>query len=95
MGNARWRLETVLNRTCQTLKKIGRLDDVEIIVSDWGSEEPLANVLQLSDIARQCVRFLHVPPAVAIERQRDSVFPRGARAECGVSAKHGDVRGSN
>ena len=75
MGNARWRLETVLNCTSETLEKIGRLGDVEIIVADWGSDVPLAGVLRLSESARRCVRFLHVPPSLAIERQKDSAFP--------------------
>ena len=75
MGNARWRLETVLNRTSATLARLGLVSDVEIIVADWGSVEPLSDVLRLSPIARQCVKFLHVPPDIAVERQRDSVFP--------------------
>ena len=47
MGNSRWRLEVTLNLALINAKRANFLEDLEIIVSDWGSEIPLRDVLQL------------------------------------------------
>lgn len=75
MGNPVWRLQTTLNYTAQNLQELGREDQVEIIVADWGSDIPLYKVLQLSPVAARIVSFVVIPPAVAHELQKDSPFP--------------------
>jgi hypothetical protein len=45
MGNSRWRLGTSINLSLLNAKKADFLDILEIIVSDWGSEIPLRDVL--------------------------------------------------
>ena len=74
-GNFQWRLSTTLNFIATSLEKIGRLNDVEVVVCDWGSQVPLHQVLPLSPPARQITRFVIVPPDLAAEKQKDSVFP--------------------
>jgi hypothetical protein len=75
MGNFNWRLETVLNYLADNLQKLGRLDDLEVVVGDWGSEEPLYKILSLTPTAKKIARFVLVPPDLALEKQADSVFP--------------------
>ncbi len=74
MGNFNWRLSTVLNYLAQNLQLLGRLDEVEVIVTDWGSQEPLHAALTLSAAARRIAKFLIVPPELARQMQGDSDF---------------------
>jgi|CXWL01.1.fsa_nt_gi hypothetical protein len=75
MGNSRWRLNTALNYVAKQAEELGRLEDVEVIVTDWGSEIPLQEALLLSPAAARIVSFLAVPPGIARELQKDSPFP--------------------
>lgn len=71
MANLRWRLETSINLTFLNAKEAGFLDQIEIIVSDWGSEKPLANVLSLISEAAGRIHFLHVSKEIAQKKQKD------------------------
>ncbi|MBM9466621.1 hypothetical protein [Nakamurella leprariae] len=73
-GDSLWRLGTSLNVLARTLQELDRLDDAEVVVSDWGSAEPLRDATVLTDEARRIVRFLTVPPELAKAKQRDSPF---------------------
>jgi hypothetical protein len=75
MGNSRWRLETTLNYVSEQIEALGRAKDVEVLVTDWGSEVPLREVLQLTRKAAGIVSFIPVPPEVARPLQKDSPFP--------------------
>ena len=75
MGNSRWRLETSINLALLNAKDANFLDELEIIVSDWGSEIPLSDVLCLLPEAQERVKFVHTPPGIAKEEQKDSKFP--------------------
>lgn len=76
MGNSRWRLETALNYLGEQAAILGLgADDLEVLVSDWGSETPLSTVVSLSPAAHRLTRFVHVPPALARAREGDSPFP--------------------
>jgi hypothetical protein len=75
MGNFAWRFETALNYLADNLARLGRLDDVEAVITDWGSEISLHRALALTPRARRLVRFVIVPPAMARVEQRDSPFP--------------------
>ena len=75
MGNSRWRLETSINLALLNAKKAGFLDKLEIIVSDWGSDIPLRDVLHLVPEAEGNVKFVHTPKEIAKIEQKDSKFP--------------------
>jgi len=75
MGNSRWRLETSINLALLNAEEANFLDQLEIIVSDWGSEIPLSEVLNLVPEAKGRVKFVHVPPDIAKVKQKDSKFP--------------------
>ena len=74
MGDSRWRLQTTINLTAQNVHELGREEDVEIMVADWGSEVPLHTVLELSPVAVRMISFVIIPPALANEVQKDSSF---------------------
>jgi hypothetical protein len=75
MGNSLWRLETTLNYVGERVEALGREEDVEVLVADWGSEAPLRDVVALQPGAARIVSFVTVPPALARELQQDSPFP--------------------
>ena len=74
-GDSLWRLQTALNYAGRQVRDLGREDDVEIIVSDWGSEVPLRDAIALTPEAARLVRFLTIPPGIARIEQKDSPFP--------------------
>jgi len=74
MGNSRWRLETSINLALLNAKDANFLDKLEIVVSDWGSEIPLSQVLNLVPEAKDRLKFVHVPPDIAAMEQKDSKF---------------------
>lgn len=75
MGNSRWRLETSINLALLYAKEANFLNKLEIIVSDWGSKEPLSDVLNLIPEAEDRVKFVHIPSELASKKQKDSKFP--------------------
>lgn len=75
MGDFKWRLSTACNYMAQSLAKIGRLGAVELLVGDWNSDVPLHKEIKLTPEARDMVRFIVIPPAIAATRQQDSKFP--------------------
>lgn len=75
MDNFKWRFQTSLNYLADNLQRLGRLDDVEVVVTDWGSDVPLDTVLSLNRAAKRIVRFVLVPPDLARQLQGDSEFP--------------------
>jgi hypothetical protein len=75
MGNSRWRLETTLNYLADQVEVLGRAEDVEVLVADWGSDIPLREVLRLTPAASRIVFFMLIPPEIAHAVQKDSPFP--------------------
>jgi len=60
LGNFRYRIATSLNYVARNAARLGRLDDLELLVVDWGSETPLRHVLPLTREAAAVTRFLEV-----------------------------------
>jgi hypothetical protein len=75
MGNSRWRLETALNYVADQVGALGRTEDVEVLVADWGSDIPLRSVLRLTPAAARIVSFMLIAPEIAYPLQKDSPFP--------------------
>jgi hypothetical protein len=74
MGNSCWRLQTALNYVAQQVHELARETDVEILVTDWGSDIPLREVLELSSDAARMVSFIQILPNMALDLQKDSPF---------------------
>jgi hypothetical protein len=74
MGNSLWRLETALDWAASALVALGRDGDAEVVVADWGSAQPLRDVVRLSPAASRLTTFITVPPVVAAALQQDSPF---------------------
>jgi hypothetical protein len=75
MGNYSWRIATAMNCLVRNLVRLGRQHDAEIILADWNSPVPFHKEMLLVPEARGLLRFLVVPPEVAIPAQKDSRFP--------------------
>jgi len=93
MGNSRWRLETSINLALLNAKDANFLDKLEIIVSDWGSEVPLSEVLNLVSEAKDRVKFVHVPPDISKVEQKDSKFPEVIALNAAARRASGDYIG--
>lgn len=74
MGNFKYRLYTCINYVARNAARLGRLDDLEVCVTDWGSEVPLAAVLPLSPEAASITVFHYVPPSVTRAARSDGDF---------------------
>lgn len=92
-GDSLWRLGTSLNYLARQLAALGRLGNAEVIVTDWGSVEPLRDATLLTDDARSLVRFLTVPTALATEQQQDSPFAEVIAINAAVRRARGDYIG--
>jgi len=70
LGDFKYRLATCINYLARNLNRLGRLDDVEILVTDWNSDAPLCEALPVSAEAAEVCRFVRVPPEEARDKQR-------------------------
>ena len=93
MGNSRWRLETSINLALLNAKDANFLDKLEITVSDWGSEIPLHEVLNLIPEAKDRVKFVHVLPDIAKVEQKDSKFPEVIALNAAARRANGEYIG--
>lgn len=73
-GDSVWRLQTALNATVQAVAAIGREQDVEIILVDWGSKVPLREALCLTPATARQVSFLYLSQEIIKEVAKDSPF---------------------
>jgi len=48
MGDPMWRLSKTINYLSKNVFELGRHEQVEIIIADWGSEQPIADVVKLT-----------------------------------------------
>jgi hypothetical protein len=93
MGDYKWRVKTTLNYMLHNLQQIGRLADAEVLVCDWNSDVPLSRELELIPAARDVVRFVIVPPAIAVPAQRHSSFPNPIAVNTAVRRCQGEFIG--
>lgn len=92
-GDSLWRLSTTLNYLARQLAALGRLDQAEVIVTDWGSREPLRDAIPLTAQARSLVRFLTIPEQLAAEKQQDSPFGEVIAINAAVRRARGEYIG--
>lgn len=79
MGNYLYRLGTCLNFLAANLSDLGRLNEVEVMITDWGSDEPLREALLLTSEAAKITKFVEVSAEEAKEIYPDGVFyPSGS-----------------
>ena len=93
MGNSRWRLETSINLALLNAQKSNFINQLEIIVSDWGSNVPLSDVLSLVPEAEGRVNFVHIPAVIAKKEQKDSKFPEVIALNAAARRAKGDYIG--
>jgi hypothetical protein len=90
MGNPNWRLQSTINFLAEGLTALDRLDDVEVVVVDWGSEIPLHNVLDLTEEGQRITRFILVPVSVHEAVRGESDFPDVIAVNTGIRRSRGD-----
>ena len=84
-----------LRRYCQSMnllayaaEKIGAIDKIEVVFADWNCEAPMVAAVHLSQPAAQIVKFVEVPPEIAIKYNtpyspmHSSVAPNVACRRC-------------
>ena len=93
MGNSRWRLETSINISLLNAKEANFLEQLEIIVSDWGSDIPLSEVIELVPEAVGRVKFVYIPTDISRKEQKDSKFPEVIALNAAARRATGDYIG--
>ncbi len=90
MLDFRYRIATAINHLARSIKNLGQQDKVEILVTDWGSHVPMAQILELSPEAADVCRFIYVPPEVIRDTQESEdnfytarAYNVGVRRACG------------
>ena len=76
-GDSVGRLQTTLNHTGEILEKHGKLEESEVVLTDWASPEsngPLRHCLKLNSSISQILKIVEVPPSIASRYQRNSPF---------------------
>jgi glycosyltransferase involved in cell wall biosynthesis len=91
MGNFKWRLETTINYIAAQLQSIDWLQQVEIIIVDWGSASPLREVVQTSKAAEQIIRYIEVPIDVHEKVCLGSDFPLTIALNVGIRRAKGEL----
>ncbi len=75
MGDFLWRISTCINKIARNFAALGHLDEIEILVGDWGSERQLLReAMVLEDEACRVTRFCTVPVAVAARLNGDGDY---------------------
>lgn len=80
MLDFKYRITTTINHIACNLKHIDRLDEVEVVVVDWGSEVPLSHSLLLTDEAVEICRFIYVPIAIVKAVQNGTIVFHNTKA---------------
>src|SRR5207344_2531201 len=62
MGDYLYRLGTSLAFLARSAERAGLLDEMEVLVVDWASEQPLSGALTLTAAAHRVTRFLTITP---------------------------------
>jgi len=59
-----YRIATTINHLAASIKNLGLLDRVEILITDWGSPIPISRTIELSQEAAEITRFIYVKPEI-------------------------------
>lgn len=57
-----YRITTTLNHTARSIYNLGQMNNIEILITDWGSKTPMSQTLKISEAATQLCRFIYVQP---------------------------------
>ncbi len=64
-GDFLYRMETALNFTARNIHVLNLQNAIEVVITDWGSDIRLSEVLNLIPEAYGICRFIYVPPEMA------------------------------
>ncbi|MDQ7821502.1 MAG: hypothetical protein RDV48_01770 [Candidatus Eremiobacteraeota bacterium] len=73
-GNFIYRISTCINFLAYNLAKLDKLDDLEVMVTDWGSDVPLSRALTLTAEGARLARFVYVPREITRRKRPDGDF---------------------
>ena len=80
MLDFQYRITTTINHLARSINNLGQQGKVEILVTDWGSQVPMAQSLELSPEAAEVCRFIYVPTEVIRDTQDDKDYFYTTRA---------------
>ena len=86
-----YRLTTSINYMAAKLAEIKRLDEVEFLVADWGSDPALQTAVRFSPEAARVTRFIHVPRERVMELQ-DGKTTFNSHKACNVALRRATGR---
>lgn len=74
MGNFMWRLATTLNKQTENILNLRCEDQVELILCDYGSQNPIVDELELTEETRRILKVVRVAPSLAKLCDQDSPY---------------------
>lgn len=86
-GDFLYRFKTAMQMTIDGITSSGYVDDVEIVIVDWGSEIPLHTVVPSDG---NLIRYIMVPSSVAQFYNQDSTFAVAMAINIGVRRCYGE-----
>lgn len=92
MGNFKYRLTSCLNMLGKNVARLGAQDQVEAVVTDWGSDVPLSQVLRLTPEAAAITRFLYVPQPLTRQARPNGDFFPACAVNTGIRRARGTWR---
>jgi hypothetical protein len=81
-----YRITTTLNHTARSIHNLGQVDDIEILITDWGSKTPMSQTLKLSEAATKLCRFIYVRPELIRSTQNGEEYFHISRA-CNIAIR--------
>jgi hypothetical protein len=81
-----YRITTTLNHTARSIYNLGQMDNVEILITDWGSMTPMSQTLKLSEEATRICRFIYVQPELIRSTQNGEEYFHISRA-CNIAIR--------
>lgn len=86
MLDFKFRLETTLNFYGRSIEALEKVEQAEVLVTDWGSSTPLSQSLSLTEAAKRITSFVYVPQEIILRTQDGKDFYHIARA-CNVGLR--------
>ncbi|REL34840.1 hypothetical protein DXX92_05395 [Thalassotalea euphylliae] len=83
-------MSTTINFLANAAQELGKLNELEIVVADWGSDEKLVHALSLSQAGAQITRFIYVSQEIT-SRYKSNALPGNIGANIALRRAKGKL----
>lgn len=91
LGDFKYKITTSLNYLCSNIVRLKKQSYIEVIFVDWNSNVPLFKDIELIPCAREIVKFVIIPPAIAFRyNSHHSEFNANCAMNAGIQRADGE-----